>query len=52
MVSVWHALTCPVCNPLARRRRRRALARIDAHGHAEWARRLNHPTTPTERNTT
>jgi hypothetical protein len=33
---MMHSLTCPVCNPLAKRRRRRFVARVLADGHIEF----------------
>jgi hypothetical protein len=37
---MMHRLSCPVCNPLATRRRRRFLARVLADGHIEFMHRL------------
>jgi hypothetical protein len=37
---MMHRLTCPVCNPLAKRRRRRFVARVLADGHIEFMHRL------------
>jgi hypothetical protein len=37
---MMHRLTCPVCNPLAKRRRRRFVARVQADGHIEFMRLL------------
>lgn len=37
---MMHQLTCPVCNPLAKRRRRRFVARVLADGHIEFMRLL------------
>lgn len=33
---MMHRLTCPVCNPLVKRRRRRFVARVLANGHIEF----------------
>lgn len=33
-------LSCPVCNPIARRRRRKFLQDVEAAGHIEFFRRL------------
>jgi hypothetical protein len=37
---MMHRLTCPVCNPLAKRRRRRFVAQVLADGHIEFMRLL------------